>query len=35
MWFIANGAKMARVQDKYTGIKENFDDMIEYYEKFN
>ena len=35
MWFIANRAKMARVQDKYTGIKEDFDDMIEYYEKFN
>lgn len=35
MWFIANGAKMAMVQDKYTGIKENFDEMIEYYEKFN
>ena len=35
MWFIANGAKMARVQDKYTGIKEDFDDMIEYYEKLN
>ena len=33
MWFIANGAKMVMVQDKYTGIKENFDDMIEYYEK--
>ena len=35
MWFIANGAKMAMVQDKYTGIKENFDYMIGYYEKFN
>ena len=35
MWFIANGAKITRVQDRYTDIKEDFDYMIKYYEKFN
>lgn len=32
MWFIANGAKIAKVQNKCTSIKEDFDNIIENYE---
>ena len=35
MWFISYGAIISRIQNKYSGIKENFDDMIKYYEQLN
>lgn len=31
MWFISKGAIIERIQSKYTGVKENFDSMIKYY----
>jgi len=35
MWFISTGAKIARILLSHTGIKENFDEIIQYYYKEN